>query len=615
MENNLKRRYKIISGNLIIDDGVVEIRPNEFANITPPQGFTHFKSVIVPNSVKKIGYGAFRNTKIQDIILSDNVNCIESFAFCDCDAKSIHLGENIECVGDCAFYGNGDVTELKFPQDMRYCLSSIRPGEMFTAKEERDGEYIILKFERESNNPIGDKIMDDMDQEYELVQDDSSIHALSPLDGRYHDTTKDLKQFFSEHSYIQYRVAIEISYFMMLCSKNIGKLSEFTKENMRALADASAATPSHSIQVTKRIKKLEKKTGHDIKAIEYYIRELFDNIGISKFKSYIHFGLTSQDVDSVAYMLMLSSATHNVVIPSLSKLISKINELVLDYISSGVPMLSHTHGQIATPTTMAQQMGVFMERLERQLTWLKTYEYEAKFGGAVGNLNAHYVAHPDYDWDDIMDDFIKDLGLKRQHRTTQIMHYEVLSEYFDILVRINSILMDFCKDVWTYISMGYLTQKQKGVIGSSTMPHKINPIKFENAEGNLGMANAILSYMAQKLPISRLQRDLSDSTVMRNLGTVLGYCVLAYTNITDGLNDVNIDGDAIGKDLKQNPVVHMEAIQTIMRRDLFGDEYETIRKFVLSNPNPDMSEIINLIKDLDLEEKTKNDILHHLDFY
>jgi len=433
----------------------------------------------------------------------------------------------------------------------------------------------------------------------------NALHAISPIDGRYYGKTKELQNYFSEFALIKYRVWVEVEYFIALCNLPLPQLKKFHTSNFDKLrgvyekfAEGDAA----------RIKNIESTTNHDVKAVEYYLREKFDELGFSEHKEFIHFGLTSQDINNTAIPASIRDFMDSCYYPTLSKLQEKLHDLSSEW--AEVPMLAHTHGQPASPTRLGKEIRVFAERIEVQLSQLRSIPYSAKFGGATGNLNAHLAAYPGVDWVAFANDFVENtLGLNRSKTTTQVEHYDNLAALFDCLRRINTILIDLCRDFWTYISMEYFKQRiVEGEVGSSAMPHKVNPIDFENAEGNLGMANAILDHMATKLPISRLQRDLTDSTVLRNVGVPFAHIQIAIQSITKGLNKLIINNEAIKNDLETNWMVIAEAIQTILRREGYPNPYEALKKLTRNNKNVTQHDFLKFIDELDIDSRVKNEL-------
>jgi len=408
----------------------------------------------------------------------------------------------------------------------------------------------------------------------------TELSAISPVDGRYRKKVEELAPFFSEFGLIRYRVFIEIEYFIELCQLHLEELSGVDPEVFEKLRTFYTEFAEADAE---KIKEFEKTTNHDVKAVEYFIKEKFEKTGLTKYKEFIHFALTSQDVNNTATPLSLKDAMTQTYLPVLDELTGILREKADQW--SLIPMLGKTHGQPASPTRMGKEIKVFVERVEVQSELLKTIPYSAKFGGATGNFNAHHVAYPDVDWVLFADKFLGDkLGLQRQKTTTQIEHYDHMAALFDNLKRINTILIDLARDIWSYISMEYFKQKiKKGEVGSSVMPHKVNPIDFENAEGNLGIANAIFEYLSSKLPISRLQRDLTDSTVSRNIGVPLAHTLLAFKSLMKGLDKLIINEEGIRQDLNKNWAVVTEALQTILRREGYPKPYEALKDLTRTN--------------------------------
>src|SRR6056297_2065030 len=388
--------------------------------------------------------------------------------------------------------------------------------------------------------------------------------AISPIDGRYRNKTENLATYFSEFGLIRYRVLVEIEYFIALCEIPLNQLSGFDKNKYTLLRKLYQ---DFKIEDAQQIKDIEKVTNHDVKAVEYFIKEKFDELKLEHYKEFIHFGLTSQDINNTATPYSLRDAMENVFYPVFSDLLNKLKQLSKDW--EIIPMLARTHGQPASPTRLGKEIAVFVVRLEKQLEQLKSIPFAAKFGGATGNFNAHFVAYPEIDWNDFGNHFVNDiLKLNRSFPTTQIEHYDNIAAFFDALKRINTIFIDLARDFWTYISMNYFKQKiKKGEVGSSAMPHKVNPIDFENAEGNLGIANALFSHLAEKLPISRLQRDLTDSTALRNMGGAFGYTLIACLSTLKGLGKLKLNTARLEEDLNNAWEVMAEPIQTIMRKN------------------------------------------------
>lgn len=408
----------------------------------------------------------------------------------------------------------------------------------------------------------------------------SELSAISPIDGRYRPKVEELAPFFSEFGLIRYRVFVEIEYFIALCELPLPELSGM---DAGFFAKLRTVYTEFSLSDAEQVKTFERTTNHDVKAVEYFIKEKFDELGLSSMKEFIHFALTSQDINNTATPLSFKDAMLQAYYPVLDEFLGMLRERSDQW--SLVPMLSRTHGQPASPTRMGKELKVFIERLEIQVESLKNIQYSGKFGGATGNFNAHVVAYPEVDWVLFADQFLGEkLGLSRQRTTTQIEHYDQLAAQFDAIKRINTILIDLCRDIWTYISMEYFRQKlKKGEVGSSVMPHKVNPIDFENAEGNLGIANALFEHLSSKLPISRLQRDLTDSTVLRNIGMPLGHTLLALKSLQKGLGKLIINEDKMLGDLEQNWAVVAEAIQTILRREGYPNPYEALKDLTRTN--------------------------------
>ncbi len=406
----------------------------------------------------------------------------------------------------------------------------------------------------------------------------NSLTAISPIDGRYFETAKPLSPYFSEYALMQYRVQVEIEYLIALS----GSVSEMVDFPVYRLKDLRLIYKSFSEKDAAEIKEIEKTTNHDVKALEYFIKKQFDRLNLESFKEFVHFGLTSQDINNTAIPLLLKKFIEDEYFPQAEILLSRLNGLAKEW--KDVPMLAHTHGQPASPTRVGKEIMVFAARVEKQLNQLKSVPHAAKFGGATGNLNAHHIAYPNIDWNKFADEFCQHLGLVRSFPTTQIEHYDNMAALFDNLKRINTIMIDFCRDMWQYISMEYFKQKIKeGEIGSSAMPHKVNPIDFENAEGNLGFANAIFEYLSAKLPISRLQRDLTDSTVLRNIGVPMAHTYIAFQSVLKGINKLELNQTAINQDLDNNWAVVAEAIQTILRKEGYPNPYEALKDLTRKN--------------------------------
>ena len=434
----------------------------------------------------------------------------------------------------------------------------------------------------------------------------NSLTAISPIDGRYRSKTESLDQYFSEFALIRYRVRVEIEYFIFLCELPLPQLAAFPKEHFARLR---AIYENFSQEDAQRIKDIESITNHDVKAVEYFIKEQFDAIGgLAAFKEFIHFGLTSQDINNTATPLSIKEALHEVFFPQAEQLLSRLEAFADEW--KEIPMLAKTHGQPASPTRLGKEFMVFAYRLRRQLDLLRACPVTAKFGGATGNFNAHHVAYPELDWRTLGNRFVSEhLGLEREQWTTQISNYDCLGALFDALRRISTVIIDLDRDVWQYISMGYFRQKVKaGEVGSSAMPHKVNPIDFENSEGNLGMANAIFEHLAQKLPVSRLQRDLTDSTVLRNVGVPLGHMIIAIQSTLKGLGKLLLNEDAIRTDLEQNWAVVAEAIQTILRREGYPNPYETLKQLTRTGAAINPQSIADFIETLDVSEAIKAEL-------
>ncbi|MDG1849028.1 MAG: adenylosuccinate lyase [Flavobacteriales bacterium] len=433
----------------------------------------------------------------------------------------------------------------------------------------------------------------------------NALTAISPVDGRYRKAGKELAAYFSEYALIKYRVRVEIEYFIALCEIPLPQLKNVDKSAFSALREVYLNFSEEDAQA---IKDIEKVTNHDVKAVEYFIKEKFDALKLSEHKEFIHFGLTSQDINNTSVPLSLKEAVLEQYLPQLEEVIAKLKELALEW--KDVPLLARTHGQPASPTRMGKEIEVFIARLHRQLDQLKAVPFSAKFGGATGNFNAHLVAYPEHDWLDFGNHFVNNiLGLDRSHPTTQIEHYDNLASLFDAMKRVNNILLDLDRDVWTYISMDYFKQKIKaGEVGSSAMPHKVNPIDFENSEGNIGIANALFEHLSAKLPVSRLQRDLTDSTVLRNVGVPLAHTSIAFGALLRGLNKLIIREDNISKDLENNWAVVSEAIQTILRREAYPSPYEALKGLTRTNSAITQSSIADFIDTLDVSDALKNEL-------
>ena len=433
----------------------------------------------------------------------------------------------------------------------------------------------------------------------------ASLRAISPIDGRYANKVTALNDYFSEFALIKYRVVIEIEYFIALHQANLQQLSSLQESDY---ANLRLIYEEFSDADAEEIKKIEQTTNHDVKAVEYFIKEKFEKLKLAKLKEFIHFGLTSQDVNNTAFPLMLRNADEKVMVPALKDFLGQLEDVIVSW--KDVPMLARTHGQPASPTKLGKEMMVFMERLVNQLDLLQELPIAAKFGGATGNFNAHKVAYPNVDWVEFANNFVEEtLGLYRYQHTTQIEHYDFLAAYFDNWKRINTILIDLCRDIWTYVSMDYFKQKIKaGEVGSSAMPHKVNPIDFENAEGNLGIANAMFEHLAAKLPISRLQRDLTDSTVLRNIGVPLAHTLIAFKSIQKGFDKLLLNEDKIAADLEANWLVVAEAIQTVLRREGIDNPYEKLKQLTRTNSKVGQNEIHQFIDDLAISASLKEEL-------
>ncbi len=431
------------------------------------------------------------------------------------------------------------------------------------------------------------------------------ITSLSPLDGRYQSKTNALGPYFSEFGLIHYRVRVEIKYILALVELDLPQLKHFPASVKPKL---ESIITEFSIMEAEKIKEIEKTTNHDVKAVEYYLKEKFDLLGIADYKEFIHFGLTSQDINNTAIPISLKEALHHVIIPNLDNLLNLISAQSKAYID--IPLLSRTHGQAASPTLLGKEFLVFVKRLDRQLSGLKQLPVMGKFGGAVGNFNAHFVAYPTYDWIHFGNQFLEnDLGIIRSEVTTQIDHYDNIAEHMHTISRIATLLIDFCQDIWTYISRDYFKQKLvAGEIGSSTMPHKVNPIDFENAEGNLGMVRATADFLANKLPISRLQRDLTDSTVLRNIGVPYGHLLIAISSLEKGMGKLEVNEAAIQQDLLKNWVVVAEGIQTILRREGVHAPYELLKELTRGSDTINEETFSTFIKGLPVTDKIKAEL-------
>ena len=434
----------------------------------------------------------------------------------------------------------------------------------------------------------------------------NELNAVSPIDGRYRSKTVSLSKYFSEEALIKYRVLVEIEYFIALCEIPLPQLKSVNPNLFESLRNIYK---NFSTEDALWIKETEKVTNHDVKAVEYFIKDAFEKLGLSQHKEFIHFGLTSQDINNTAIPLSTKEAFEKVYMPSLIALTSKLKDLSVEW--RDIPLLARTHGQPASPTRLGKEFGVFVERLEEQMRLLFNIPFAAKFGGATGNYNAHHVAYPQIDWRKFGGDFVEEnLGLHHSFPTTQIEHYDHFAAFFDALKRINTIVIDLDRDIWTYVSMEYFKQKIKaGEIGSSAMPHKVNPIDFENSEGNLGIANAIFEHLSAKLPLSRLQRDLTDSTVLRNIGVPMGHTLIAFEATLKGLNKLLLNEPKFHEDLEKNWAVVAEAIQTILRREGYPNPYEALKGLTRTNEAIDKKAIHNFIATLEVSDEIKAELM------
>ncbi len=432
-----------------------------------------------------------------------------------------------------------------------------------------------------------------------------TLNAISPIDGRYNKQTRDLVSFFSEYALIKYRVKVEAEYFTSLCKLPLPQLKDVTDSDLNYLKQVA---DNFSLEDAQKVKDIEQITNHDVKAVEYFIKEKLKNTPLEKHSEFIHFGLTSQDINNTAVPLSIKEAMEQVYIPLIREFTGIMEEKAGEW--ANIPMLAHTHGQPASPTRLGKEIKVFSTRIYQQLRQLDSIPYSAKFGGATGNFNAHYITYPQTDWHAFADDFIETkLGLSRSFPTTQIEHYDNIAALFDLLKRVNTILIDFSRDIWAYISMEYFRQRiKKNEVGSSAMPHKVNPIDFENAEGNLGIANALFSHLSDKLPISRLQRDLTDSTVLRNIGTPMGHTLIALKSLIKGMDKLILNHTAIERDLNNNWAVVAEAIQTILRREGYPKPYEALKELTRTNKPIDKELIDSFINGLNISQNVKDEL-------
>ena len=433
----------------------------------------------------------------------------------------------------------------------------------------------------------------------------NSLNSISPIDGRYHNNTIKLSGYFSEKAFIRYRIIVEIEYFISLVEIPLPQLKSFPTKKIK---DLKNIYEKFTVDDALEVKRIEKKTNHDVKAIEYFLKNKFDSIGISQFKEFIHFGLTSQDINNTSIPLLIKNAINEEYFPNINEVLSNLNKLSNE--SKNIPMLARTHGQPASPTKMGKEIMVFIERLENQMKVLMSIPNAAKFGGATGNYNAHVVSYPKINWKNFSSTFLETkFGLKHSFPTTQIEHYDYFSSQCDSLRRINNILIDMCRDIWHYISMDYFKQKiLKNEVGSSAMPHKVNPIDFENAEGNLGVANSLFIHLSQKLPISRLQRDLTDSTTLRNIGVPFAHTIIAFKSLNRGLSKLFINKDKISKDLEENWSVVAEGIQTMLRREGYFGAYEKLKELTRINKKINQTIINEFINSLDISSEIKKDL-------
>jgi adenylosuccinate lyase len=431
------------------------------------------------------------------------------------------------------------------------------------------------------------------------------LTAISPIDGRYAPHTKELSAYFSEYALIRYRVFVEIQYFIALCQYGLPQLASFEDDKIDEL---NGIFENFSAADAEQIKALERTTNHDVKAVEYFLKDRFDGLELGHLREFVHFGLTSQDINNTATPLLFKNALEEVYYPLLQRLRDHVEQLSQDW--ARVPMLARTHGQPASPTLLGKEFRVFVERLDVQLELLKQIPHRAKFGGATGNFNAHYAAYPDYNWQEFGDDFVREfLGLERSQYTTQIEHYDCFAAQCQALGRINTILIDFCRDVWTYVSMEYFRQRTvAGEVGSSAMPHKVNPIDFENAEGNLGLANAIFQHLAEKLPVSRLQRDLTDSTVLRNIGVPMGHTLVAFKSMLRGLGKLMLNEGQLFDDLEDNWMVVAEGIQVILRREGYPQPYEALKALTRGRALVTREILHEFIDTLDVSDDVKEEL-------
>ncbi len=430
------------------------------------------------------------------------------------------------------------------------------------------------------------------------------LNAISPIDGRYESKTQELQFYFSESALIKRRILVEVKYFIELSKLDIENLPVVSDDVQKKLLDWASNIEEDEVV---KVKEIEKTTNHDVKAVEYIVKEKLEQIGLAKYKEWVHFGLTSQDINNTAFPMMIHDAMEYEILPFIQDVCEAIEAKSEEY--KGIPMLARTHGQPASPTTLGKEFRVFSERILKQIEAIRATKIEAKFGGATGNFNAHLVALKDIDWKKFGDSFVKNFGLNRQQTTTQIAQYDDLAQLFDCMCRTNVILIDFCRDIWTYISMDYFKQKiVAGEIGSSAMPHKVNPIDFENAEGNLGMANAVFKFLSSKLPISRLQRDLTDSTVLRNVGVPFAHTLIAMKSILKGISKLELHQVKLNADLSNNVPVLAEAVQTILRRENYPSPYEALKELTRKNKRIDLDDLHAFIDSLDISDQLKAEL-------
>lgn len=433
----------------------------------------------------------------------------------------------------------------------------------------------------------------------------SPVFSISPIDGRYSNQTKELSTYYSEFALIRYRIFIEVEYFIALCELPLPQLKGFNKINFSKLR---SIYETFSLKDAEQVKKIEAVTNHDVKAVEYYIKKQIDVLKISSYKEFVHFGLTSQDINNTAVPLLFKDSLKHVYVPVLNQLISKLELLSKEW--KKIPMLARTHGQPASPTRLGKEVFVFVERMRMQKKLFDSIPFSAKFGGATGNFNAHHAAYAEIDWIKFANKFVNGkLGLHRSQHTTQIEHYDNIAAHFDNMKRINTIAIDLCRDMWTYVSMDYFKQRIKaGEVGSSAMPHKVNPIDFENAEGNFGIANALFEHLSAKLPVSRLQRDLTDSTVLRNIGVPFAHSVIGFKAVLKGLDKLIVNKESISRDLEDNWVVVAEAIQTVLRREAYDGAYEALKELTRKNTKITQKDILDFIDSLKVSDKVKNEL-------